>query len=69
MSKEETIEIPYSYYVRLELDSARLEQLEWNGVDNWSYYGCMCYENGEDECIFCTEDEEKFLNLQKPEKV
>ena len=61
---EENITISKSEYKRLLINQARLEQLEANGVDNWGEYGCMCYATGEDECIFCTEDEEKFLGLK-----
>lgn len=59
------VTIELKEYNKLQIDSARLEQLEVNGVDNWSCYGCMCYENGEDGCIFCTEDAEEFLGLDK----
>ena len=52
-------------YNRLKIQEAKLEYLEMAGVDNWSGYGCQCDEYGEDECIFCTEDEEKFLQLEK----
>ena len=52
-------------YRYLKIQEARLQQLEDNGVDNWQHYGCMCHERGEAECIFCTEDEEKFLGLNE----
>jgi hypothetical protein len=48
-------------YNKLKIDEAKLNQLEINGVDNWGEYGCMCDENGEEECIFCTEDEIKYV--------
>jgi len=63
MSKD-TITISKGVYNSLLISEAKLEQLEVNGVDNWNNYGCMCYELGETECIFCTEDEEQFLNLK-----
>ena len=50
-------------YDELKIAEAILQQLEINGVDNWQGYGCMCHELGEDECIFCTEDKEKYLGL------
>ena len=57
------MEISIEDYNYLKIQEARLEQLEVNGVDNWGNYGCNCYELDEDECIFCTEDEVKFLSL------
>ena len=56
-------QIQDSTYMYLKIQEARLQQLEDNGVDNWEHYGCMCYERGEEECIFCTEDEVGFLGL------
>lgn len=50
------------------IDSEILKQLELNGVDNWSHYGCMCQENNENECIFCAEDELSYLGLPQSNK-
>jgi uncharacterized protein YlaN (UPF0358 family) len=61
---EKMISISESEYNNLKITEAKLDQLEINGVDNWVGYGCMCYELGTDECIFCTEDEIKFLGLK-----
>lgn len=58
------IKITNVEYNDLLVKEARLLQLEVNGVNNWGYYGCMCQGNMEDECIFCTEDELKFLGLK-----
>jgi len=60
--KEKKISI--KEYNSLKITEAILDCLERNGVDNWSNYGCICYELNEDECIFCTEDEHKFLGLE-----
>jgi len=62
MNKEITISL--ADYNRLMINDAIFEKLECNGVDNWQGYGCMCYEMGEDECIFCTEDVLGFLGLE-----
>ena len=62
---EKLVLIPESEYIGLLVQEARLEQLNCNGVDNWGSYGCMCRETGEDECIFCTEDEHKFIKGNK----
>lgn len=59
MSKE--ITIPYETYINLIIDSEILYTLECAGVDNWDAYGCNCDITGEEECIFCTEDEANFL--------
>jgi len=39
-----------------------LNQLHMNGIDNLSSYGCMCLDN-DDECIFCTDNQEKYLGV------
>ena len=62
MAKE--ITISYEEYKSLLISEERLSNLECSGVDNWGNYGCNCDLTGEDECIFCTEDEEKFLGLK-----
>ena len=59
---EETITISRVNLLQLCIKEERLNQLEINGVDNWMHYGCMCSEREEPECIFCTEDEEAFLD-------
>ena len=61
---EEQVTLPYHTFKGLVIDSAKLAQLESNGVDNWTEYGCCCNWTGDSECIFCTEDEEKFLGLK-----
>jgi len=58
------MEIDREHYNSLLITEEKLQQLEINGVDNWAHYGCMCYETNSEECIFCTEDEYKFLNLK-----
>jgi hypothetical protein len=61
----EKVTINKSEYVYLCIVEAKLDYLEALGVDNWGNYGCQCDMLGETECIFCTEDEEKFLGLEK----
>jgi len=63
MNREVTISAREYYY--LKLNEMKLDTLDVNGVDNWDHYGCMCSELDEPECIFCTEDEEKFLGIDK----
>lgn len=63
MSKE--ITIPYETYINLSIDSEILYTLERAGVDNWNGYGCNCDIIGEEECIFCTEDEANFLERNR----
>ena len=58
------MEISIEEYNHLKTQEAVLDQLETNGVDNWQGYGCMCHELGEEECIFCTEDELEYLGLK-----
>ena len=60
----ENVTIPYNLYLKLLIAKAELSTLESAGVDNWVNYGCNCDITGEDECIFCTEDQEKFLGLK-----
>lgn len=60
----ENVTIPYDQYLKLLIAEAELNTLESAGVDNWGNYGCNCEWTGEDECIFCTEDQEKFLGLK-----
>ena len=60
-----TITLSVEEYNRLKISEARMDQLEANGVDNWIGYGCMCKENGEDKCIFCTDNDLEFLGLEE----
>jgi len=61
MGKQE-VTIDRDEYIQLLIHREILNQLEINGVDNWEGYGCMCYGHDE-ECIFCTEDEEEYLGI------
>ena len=61
---ERQFTLSYQQYFNLLKAEAKLQYLESSGVDNWSGYGCYCEVTGEDECIFCTEDEESFLGLK-----
>ena len=61
---EDQITISKSRYKSLLIAEEKLNCLESAGVDNWTNYGCNCEWTGEDECIFCTEDEEVFLSIK-----
>jgi hypothetical protein len=63
-NRMENITISYNEYLKLLIAEAKLSTLESAGVDNWINYGCNCNITGADECIFCTEDAEKFLGLK-----
>jgi len=54
-------------FKELQLDSLKLKTLKSNGVSNWIDYGCRCCENGNKECVFCSLNEDKYL--EKTEKV
>jgi hypothetical protein len=60
------MKISKKIYNQLKIDEAKLAQLYSNGVDNWQGYGCMCYED--ETCIYCAEDQLKYLNLKEEGK-
>ena len=56
-----TVTLDYNEYLQLLIAQETLDTLESAGVDNWCNYGCNCDITDSDECIFCTEDEYKFV--------
>ena len=64
---KDTYTISGNQYFHLLKAEAQLQYLEGSGVDNWSDYGCNCEWTGEDECIYCTEDEAAFLGFKDDE--
>jgi len=58
-----TVTIDRDEYIQLLIHTEMLNQLHMNGIDNLSSYGCMCLDDDDDECIFCTDNQEKYLGV------